>query len=194
MAVDMGWFPGLMAPGDAGLTLGNIVRHFGNVEILHIITDDYFSIRYGNHCRWAGRIEGSNTLFDTTWVDPKEIATREPGGIPCVWADWGPSSRAAMAADLRTDDSTCVELFNRLVEHLKEEQKKYPGNWKLPKVELNYVRVDKKSNGVFGGRKEAESADKNHPAYSYPPNRATRASRMFGRWYWPRHTTGGLDL
>jgi hypothetical protein len=193
VAVDMGWFPQLTTPGDTGLSLGNVVRRFGHVEVLHIITDDYFSVRYGNHCRWLGTIQGCNTLFDTTWVDPKEIASRKPCGVPCIWADWGPSSRAAMATDLRTDDSICVELFKKVVEHLKEEQERSPKDyWKMPKVELNYVRVDKKPNGVFGDPSKTEDM-KDIPGSSYVPAPATRASRILSRWNWPRHSPGGLN-
>jgi hypothetical protein len=98
-----------------------------------------------------------------------------------------------MATDLRTDDSKCVELFNKVVAHLKEEQERSPkDDWKMPKVELNYVRVDKKPNGVFGDRPKTEDI-KDFPGSPYVPARAARASGILSRWNWPRHSPGGLN-
>lgn len=186
VAIDMAWFPSLTAPEDKGLTLGRLVRLFGNVEVVHVIARDLFISKGDLAMHGPWRTDGGNTSFDMLWVTPEKIAT--PGDL----SDDGSSisehrslrSRTIIKPEPRTPDAICMKLQQEVVEHVVMEKERFPGNWKVPKVELNYVRVAKKPGGFYPKPRWTEIKE-GHPYYRPHPPDSVRELRGRRRWNWP---------
>lgn len=155
LAIDRRW----LSPNTNEFQFEHLVRMLGRVEDLHVVSlNEHWNL--APWCQWhcSGRLD-VGTREEFTWVDMEEVKGRPVGGVNRIWANAGEDSLMAVAGGdaLSLDGAEAFARRNEVVKRLEEERVLRPERWKVPRVELGFVRYDRvqkeysapRSNGLL---------------------------------------------
>lgn len=140
IAFDVSWVQSYLFPD---ISIGEVVRLMGHVEVLHLISiDGLWDDRY---CHWHDleRHDRKNKS-EFSWVDIDEVKCRQVGWRSRIWADWGPMSATALGGPdcLSLEGKDAMARYTDVIGQLQSERIRWPDGWNFPKVQLDFVRYD----------------------------------------------------
>ncbi|KAH7306057.1 hypothetical protein BKA65DRAFT_198095 [Rhexocercosporidium sp. MPI-PUGE-AT-0058] len=145
LAIDREWLNQTSALSRFEMEIGELVRLFGHVEIVHVVSlNNHWSMRPWTMWRGCGRVP-ENMRAEFTWVDMEEVRSRPRGRYTCIWSDWGDNTVMAQAGTdiLSLDGNEALARLGEVVQKLADERAKYPSGWTMPNVQLDFVRYDR---------------------------------------------------